>query len=70
MVSPGRTRMGEEEEEAEEEEAGKEEEEEEEDAEEGETGATENGVPITQVQREPWYRTRGTTSISRWPYNV
>jgi hypothetical protein len=57
--------MGEEEEEEEEE--GKEEEE---DAEEGETGAIENGVPITQVQREPWYRTKGTVSISRWPYNV
>ena len=57
--------MGEEEEEEEEE--GKEEEE---DAEEGETGAIENGVPITQVQREPWYRTKGTASSSRWPYNV
>ena len=47
-----------------------EEEEEEEDAEEGETEAIENGVPITQVQREPWYRTKGTASSSRWPYNV
>ena len=41
-----------------------------EEAAEGEAEVVEKGVPMMQVQREPWYNTNGTASISRWPYNV